>query len=76
MLTTDIARDGMLTGPATELYASLKARFPKLGLIASGGVARIDDIVRLGILGIERCVVGKALLEGHIALTELGKHAG
>ena len=76
VLTTDIARDGMLTGPATELYKSLKQRFPKLGLIASGGVSRIEDIAALDRLGIERAVVGKALLEGHILLTELARHAG
>ena len=76
VLTTDIARDGMLTGPATELYAGLKTRFPKLGLIASGGVSGIGDIVALTKLGIERAVVGKALLEGHIPLTELAKNAG
>jgi phosphoribosylformimino-5-aminoimidazole carboxamide ribotide isomerase len=76
VLTTDIARDGMLTGPATELYAGLKARFPKLGLIASGGVARIGDIVALDKIGVERAVIGKALLEGHIPLTELRNYAG
>jgi phosphoribosylformimino-5-aminoimidazole carboxamide ribotide isomerase len=76
VLTTDIARDGMMGGPATDLYASLKARFPKLGLIASGGVGRIADIAALGQLGIERAVVGKALLEGTITLEELARHAG
>ncbi len=76
VLTTDIARDGMLSGPATDLYAGLKKRFPKLGLIASGGVSRIGDIVALTKLGIERAVVGKALLEGHIPLTELRNYAG
>jgi len=76
VLTTDIARDGMMSGPATALYASLKTRFPELGLIASGGVARIEDIAALTKLGIERAVVGKALLEGHIPLTELRNHAG
>ena len=76
VLTTDIARDGMLTGPATALYAGLKTRFPKLGLIASGGVSHVDDIVALTKLGIERAVVGKALLEGHIPLTELRNYAG
>ena len=76
VLTTDIARDGMLTGPATELYRGLKARFPKLGLIASGGVGTITDIEALTALGIERAVVGKALLEGHIPLTELANYAG
>ena len=76
VLTTDIARDGMLNGPATELYRGLKARFPTLGLIASGGVARIEDIAALTATGTERAVVGKALLDGHIALEELARHAG
>jgi len=76
VLTTDIARDGMLSGPATELYRGLKTTFPKLGLIASGGVARIEDITALAAIGTERAVVGKALLDGHIALKELATHAG
>ena len=76
VLTTDIARDGMLAGPATELYQTLKTRFPRLGLIASGGVGKIADIEALSALGIERAVVGKALLEGHIPLTELANYAG
>ena len=76
VLTTDIARDGMLSGPATELYLRLKRAFPKLGLIASGGVARIEDIAALAETGAERVVVGRALLDGHIALEELARHAG
>ena len=76
VLTTDIARDGMLTGPAIELYRGLKTSFPGLGVIASGGVANIGDITALDSAGIERAVVGKALLDGHIALEELARHAG
>ena len=76
VLTTDIARDGMLSGPAIDLYRGLKARFPRLGLIASGGVARIEDITALATVGAERAVVGKALLDGHIGLEELARHAG
>ena len=75
VLTTDIARDGMMSGPALDLYKDLKAKFPQLGLIASGGVASTADIVALGRLGIERAVVGKALLEGHIPLKELATNA-
>jgi len=75
VLTTDIARDGMLSGPAIELYRGLKSRFPLLGLIASGGVARIQDIADLNAIGVERAVVGKALLDGHITLEELGGNA-
>ena len=76
VLTTDIARDGMLSGPAIELYRGLKRHFPGLGLIASGGVANIGDIAALESAGIERVVVGKALLDGHIGLEELARHAG
>lgn len=76
VLTTDIARDGMLSGPSIELYRGLKTHFPHLGLIASGGVARIEDVADLDAIGVERVVVGKALLDGHIALEELARHAG
>jgi phosphoribosylformimino-5-aminoimidazole carboxamide ribotide isomerase len=75
VLTTDIARDGMMTGPALDLYRTLKERFPKLGIIASGGVANASDLDDLAQIGVERAVVGKALLEGQIPLEEIARHA-
>ena len=42
VLCTDIARDGMMTGPNHELYASLMARFPRLEFQASGGVSKLE----------------------------------
>ena len=75
-LVTDIARDGMMTGPSLDLYRRLKAAFPGLELIASGGVSKTGDLADLDALGIERVVVGKALLEGSIPLSEIARHAG
>jgi phosphoribosylformimino-5-aminoimidazole carboxamide ribotide isomerase len=75
VLTTDIARDGMMTGPALDLYRTLKERFPKLAIIASGGIANASDLDSLAQIGVERAVVGKALLEGQIPIEEIARHA-
>lgn len=71
VVCTDIERDGMLGGPALDLYTRLKSRFPGLELTASGGIASIDDIARLEAAGIEGVIIGKALYEGRITLAEL-----
>lgn len=70
-ICTDIARDGMLNGPAFELYCEIKQKFPDLALIASGGVSRIDDVYQLQDDGIDGVIIGKALYEGRIRLPEL-----
>lgn len=71
VLCTDISRDGMLQGPATELYQRIMQTYPDLYLIASGGVSHIDDIYRLEEAGIPAVVFGKALYEGRITLNQL-----
>ncbi|MBP3229023.1 MAG: 1-(5-phosphoribosyl)-5-[(5-phosphoribosylamino)methylideneamino] imidazole-4-carboxamide isomerase [Bacteroidaceae bacterium] len=71
VLCTDISRDGMLGGPATELYASILDRFPGLKLIASGGVGSMADLVRLSEKSVPECVFGKAIYEGKIDLKEV-----
>lgn len=68
VLCTDISRDGMLQGPATELYGKIMKAHPDLNLIASGGVSGIDDILELEENGIPAVVVGKAFYEGRIPL--------
>ena len=40
-ICTDIAKDGLLEGTSIELYTAILGRFPKLKLIASGGVTNI-----------------------------------
>ncbi len=71
VLCTDISRDGMLQGPATELYASIMQAFPACRLIASGGVSDINDIRALERAGVPAVVFGKAIYEGRIDLNEL-----
>lgn len=66
VLCTDISRDGMLSGPATNLYREIITTYPTLYLIASGGVASADDIEVLNQTGIPAVVVGKAFYEGKI----------
>ena len=71
VLCTDISRDGMLAGPATQLYASIMQAFPACQLIASGGVSSVDDIRALDRAGVPAVVFGKAIYEGRINLPEL-----
>jgi len=69
---TDIARDGMLTGVNVDATARL-AREAGLGVIASGGVASIDDIHRLMTVekdGVEGVIIGMALYRGTVDLGE------
>ncbi len=70
-IVTDIARDGMLTGPAFELYATLQGAFPEVEVTASGGISKADDIARLDEQGTRSVIVGKALYENKITLNEL-----
>jgi len=63
---TDISKDGMLLGPAYELYKEILIRFSNINLRASGGVSSIKDINLLNELNLEGAIVGKALYEGLI----------
>lgn len=71
VLCTEISKDGTLSGPATELYHTVMARYPHLHLIASGGVSCNEDIHRLEANGIPAVVFGKAYYEGKIDITAL-----
>ncbi len=68
---TDISSDGMLQGPKLPLYKKLKARFPQLGITASGGISSADDIEQLNYLKLEGVIIGKALYEKKITAEEL-----
>ena len=71
VISTDIARDGMLTGPSIDLYKEIMERFPALELIASGGIASMKDIHELNEMGIPGVITGKAIYEGRILLNEI-----
>lgn len=70
-ICTEISRDGMLQGPAIELYKEIKEALPFLYLIASGGVSSIQDIEKLEEAGIQAVIFGKAIYEGRIRLKDL-----
>ena len=71
VLCTEISKDGTLQGPAVTLYKEIMTAYPKLHLIASGGVSRKEDIDELESEGIPAVVFGKAIYEGRINLKEL-----
>ncbi|RLK02285.1 1-(5-phosphoribosyl)-5-[(5-phosphoribosylamino)methylideneamino]imidazole-4-carboxamide isomerase [Tenacibaculum discolor] len=69
-ICTDVAKDGMLQGASLDLYLEILSK-TSVNLIASGGVANINDLHRLKEIGCEGAIVGKAIYEGNISLKEL-----
>jgi len=70
IIYTDIARDGMLTGADLEGAQNL-ARASGLKVTVSGGIASLEDLIRLkGAPEIDSVIIGKALYEGRFTLTE------
>ena len=72
-IVTDIDKDGMLSGPAFDLYEEILQATQNLNLIASGGITTIDDVIQLQKLGCEGAIIGKAIYEGTILLKDLTK---
>lgn len=70
-ICTDISKDGMLQGASIGLYTELLDKFPKLQLIASGGVTSMEEIYHLQESGLYGAIVGKAIYENKITLKEL-----
>ena len=72
IIYTDISRDGMLSGVNVEATAAL-ARACGVPIIASGGVASLDDIRRVKAVegdGVQGCIIGKAIYTGAVDLKE------
>ncbi len=70
LLVTDIARDGMLTGPNVALIGQLARDYPGQQVQASGGVAQLSDIPELVAAGAAGAVIGKAIWEGRFTVEE------
>jgi len=72
IIYTDIATDGMFTGPNLGALRELAAAVPEAGIIASGGVAKIEHIESLRALGeaIGGVIIGKALYDGKLKLVD------
>lgn len=73
VISTDIGRDGMLQGTATELYKKILQSTPGIYLIASGGVSSMADILELQEANIPAVITGKAIYEGRLSLYEIEK---
>ena len=69
LLYTDIARDGMLSGPDLATNERLVEE-TGMAILASGGVASVDDIRQLVPTGVEGVIVGRALYTGAVSLGE------
>lgn len=66
---TDIATDGMMAGPNVAAMAAMKQAVA-CPVVASGGVTTLDDVTRLAAAGMDGCIIGRALYEGTIVLSE------
>ena len=78
LVFTDIARDGMQTGIDADAYVRV-ARLAGFPIIASGGIAGLEDIRTLAELGprlVEGAICGRALFEGNFTLEEALTAAG
>lgn len=75
MVFTDIAADGMLSGPS---FAQLDALQKAVGcdIVASGGVTTLDDVKRLRDMGLYGAIIGKAYYAGTLDLAEAIREAG
>lgn len=71
VISTDIAKDGMLIGPSFDLYKKILKEIPDINLIASGGISKMDELPKLAELGCEGVIIGKAIYENRISLKEL-----
>lgn len=79
IIFTDIATDGMMSGPNLQAMKELCDAVPEVGIIASGGVTTADDVRalrRLGCVNLEGAIVGRAIYENPQVLTEMLVAAG
>ena len=75
IIFTDIATDGMLSGPSYRQLADLQERV-SCNIVASGGVTTLDDVKRLRDMGLYGAIIGKAYYAGTLDLAEAIKEAG
>ncbi len=81
VICTDIAKDGMLSGPSIDLYRVLLKDREDLHLIASGGITTLQDLRDLQEAGLSGAIIGKAIYEAGLPSKSLrpsgrNKYAG
>lgn len=69
VIVTDIATDGTLLGPNLPLMKSFVQGL-EVPVVASGGVSSLDDLPALKEVGVEGAIVGKAIYEGRMTVTQ------
>jgi phosphoribosylformimino-5-aminoimidazole carboxamide ribotide isomerase len=72
---TAIERDGLLSGPNLALYARL-VRLVRGAIVASGGIATLDDITALREIGCAGAIIGRALYDGRFSVREAVERSG
>ena len=69
IIYTDIAKDGMLSGPNLDAMQQMKQAVD-IPVIASGGVSTVDDVRQLAEIGVDGCIIGRSLYEGTLTLPD------
>ena len=69
IILTDIARDGMLTGPNLDLLHEIQTAV-NIPIIQSGGIGTLDDLKACALAGPEGVIVGRAIYEGTVDVRE------
>lgn len=69
IIYTDVSRDGMGSGLNLETTVQL-AQVPSLHVVASGGVASLEDVRQAYEAGLSGVIIGRALYEGQVALED------
>ena len=75
LIFTDIATDGMLSGPSFDQLAALQ-KTVSCNIVASGGVTTLDDVKRLRDMGLYGAIIGKAYYAGTLDLAQAVREAG
>ena len=70
VMVTDISKDGMLQGIDITLYNTLSITYPKLNIIASGGVTSLDEIKAFKKTPVSGVIIGVALYQDIFTLEE------
>ena len=70
VMVTDISKDGMLQGIDITLYETLSIKYPKLNIIASGGVTSLDEIKAFKKTPVSGVIIGVALYQDIFSLEE------
>ncbi len=70
IIYTDISKDGVMQGTNLDVYRILRQRLPDVNIIASGGICSTNDLLALRDMGVHGAIIGKAIYENRISLTD------